>query len=200
MTTPLDVILGGLKPSVSNAAASVPRPGAAVTKAQGIQSGTAPKPAKKKPVAVTKKKTAAPKKKQSATAKYLAGDTTYQSQMADYNKSKADYNSNYTRQTGIINRDYAESNRALNRQGIQDRLDQQNDFAGRGILKSGVFAKALGDYNTDFQARIKQLSTGRGDQVNDLASQKRSFLSQLQIEMNNAREDALRRRAANLGI
>lgn len=166
------------------------------------------KPPKPKPVAVKPKPKPKPKpkakpkkpKKQSATQKYLAGDTTYQQQLADFNRSKAEYGANYKRQTGIVNRDYAESQRALNRQGAQDRLDQQNDFAGRGILRSGVFAKALGDYNTDFNARVKALTTGKTDQLGDLAAQQKSFLSQLQTEINNARQDAIRRRAAKLGI
>lgn len=184
MTTPIY----STPPSVSNATPTVIKPPAAAPK----KAAPKKKPAKKKP---------APKKKpRSATAKYLAGDTTYQQQLADYNKSQAEYNSNYSRQSGIVNRDYAESQRTLNRQGAQDRIDQQNDFAGRGILHSGVFAKALGDYNTEFNSRIKALTTGKTDQLGDLAAQKSSFLRQLQIEMNNAREDALRRRAAKLGI
>ena len=159
----------------------------------------AAKVATKKP---TSKKKPAPKKKKpkSKTEKYLAGDTTYQQQLADFNKSKSEYESNYKRQTGIVNRDYAESQRTLNRQGAQDRIDQQNDFAGRGILRSGVFAKALGDYNTEFNARVKALTTGKTDQLGDLSSQRTSFLRQLAMEMNNARQDAIRRRAAKLGI
>lgn len=180
-------IIGAARPGVSNVGATAP-----------------PKPAAKKPAPKPKpkpkKKAPTKKKPASKTSKYLAGDTTYQQQLADYNKSKAEYESNYKRQSGIVNRDYAESQRALNRQGAQDRIDQQNDFAGRGILHSGVFAKALGDYNTDFNARIKQLTTGKTDQLGDLSAQRSSFLRQLQIEQNNAREDALRRRAAKLGI
>lgn len=191
MTTPFNPYENiGQGPSpiqVSNATAtkvSTPKP--APTKK--------PAPAKKKP---TKKKSSKPKSK---TAKYLAGDTTYQQQLADFNRSKAEYESNYKRQTGIVNRDYAESQRSLNRQGVQDRADQQNDFAGRGILHSGVFAKALGDYNTDFNSRFKALTTGKTDQLGDLSSQEKSFLRQLQLQMNAAREDAIRRRAAKLGI
>jgi hypothetical protein len=186
-STATDKILGALTPKVSNAGATAPPK--VVVKKVTKKVATAKKPAKK-----------APKKKQSATAKYLAGDTTYTGQINDYNKQKADYQSNYTRQSGIVNRDYAESQRALNRQGTQERMDQQNDFAGRGILRSGVFAKALGDYNTDFNARVKALTTGKTDQLGDLSAQKTSFLRQLQLEMNNAREDAIRRRAAKLGI
>ncbi|GHF92156.1 hypothetical protein [Streptomyces griseosporeus] len=180
---------GALHPIVSNVGATPPPK-------------ATPKPVVKKPTSTKKPapKKKSPPKKQSATDKYLAGDTTYQQQLADFNRTKADYNANYTRQAGIVNRDYAESQRALNRQGAQDRLDQQDDFAGRGILHSGVFAKALGNYNTEFNARMKALTTGKTDQLGDLASQQKSFLAQLQTEMNNARQDAIRRRAAKLGI
>lgn len=139
-------------------------------------------------------------KKKSATAKWLAGDTTYQQQLANYNKSKSDYQSQYNRETGVTNRDYAESQRSMNRQGASDRDDQQNDFAGRGILKSGVFARALGDYNTEFNSKIKNLMTGKTDKLNDLGMQRTNFLRQLKLESDAARQDALRRRAAKLGI
>jgi hypothetical protein len=185
---PTPNIIGAVKPAVPNVGPTE------------IKKPAPPKkktPPKKKPVA---KKPAPKKKKPSATAKYLAGDTTYQRQSSDFNRTKADYLANYQRQSGIVSRDYAESQRALNRQGAQDRLDQQNDFAGRGILHSGVFADALGRYNTEFNARMKSLLTGKTDQLGDLDAQKKSFLSQLAIEMANAKEDALRRRAAKLGI
>lgn len=132
--------------------------------------------------------------------KWLAGDTTYQQQLANFNKSKSDYSSQYNRQKGITNRDYAETTRAMNTQGTTDRTDQQNDYAGRGILKSGVFAKALGDYNTEFNAKMKNLQTGKSDELGDLSMQNTNFLRQLKLEMDAARQDALRRRAAQLGI
>lgn len=139
-------------------------------------------------------------KKQSAAAKWLAGDTTYQQQLANFNKSKTDYQSQFNRQSGITKRDYGEMLRSLNQQGTQDRSDQQNDFAGRGILRSGVFAKALGDYNTDFNSKIKNLQTGQNDKLGDMTMQRTNFLRQLSLETQAAKQDALRRRAAKLGI
>jgi len=158
----------------------------------------APKP-KPKPKSKSKPKPK-PKKPKSALEKWLAGDTTYQQQLADFNRSKSDYEANYKRQSGIVSRDYSESQRSLNRQGTQDRMDQQNDYAGRGILRSGVFAKALGDYNTDFNARMKALTTGKTDKLGDLGGQRTNFLRQLTQEMTAAKQDAIRRRAAKLGI
>lgn len=133
-------------------------------------------------------------------AKWLAGDDTYQQQIADFLRSRQDYQANYERQYGITNRDYYETQRALRRQGMQDRVDQQNDFAGRGILHSGVFAKALGDYNTEFNQRMNSLIRGRTEQLGDLDAQRQSFLRQVQMELNAAKQDAIRRRAAKLGI
>lgn len=142
----------------------------------------------------------AKKKKTSALDKWLAGDVTYQQQLADFNRALAEYNATYDRQRSMTNRDYGESQRALNLQGTQDRADQQNDFAGRGILHSGVYAKALGDYNTQFQLRKKALTTGMNDKLGDLAMQKKNFTTQTSLEKNNAKQDAIRRRAQQLGI
>lgn len=135
-----------------------------------------------------------------SASKWLAGDTTYQQQLSNFKKSKSDYESQYKRQRGITTRDFDEMVRSMNRQGESDRDDQANDFAGRGILHSGVFAKALGDYNTEFNAKMKNLLTGKSDKLGDLAMQRTNFLRQLALEQTAARQDALRRRAAKLGI
>lgn len=135
-----------------------------------------------------------------ALRKWLAGDDTYQQQLADFMRTRQDYQANYQRQYGQVNQDYYDTQRSLLRQGRQDRIDQQNDFAGRGILRSGVFAKALGDYNTQFNQRMDSLIRGRTNQLGDLDAQRQSFLRQVQEELNAAKQDAIRRRAAQLGI
>lgn len=157
-------------------------------------------PTAKKPVVKAPAKPAPAKPQMSELDKWLAGDTTYQQQLAEFNRAKADYEAQNTRQTGITNRDYAESQRNLNLQGERDRTTQQEDFAGRGILHSGVFAKSLGDYNTDFNSRLKALTTGQSDVIGDLQAQKSNFLRQLSLEQNAAKQDAIRRRAQKLGI
>lgn len=163
--------------------------------------GQKPRPSPVLPNAKAKRPVAKPKpRKPSDLEKWLAGDVDYQQQLAEFNKSSSDYQSQYNKQTGITARDYAETQRALDRQGQQDRMDQQNDFAGRGILHSGVFAKSLGDYNTDFNSRVKNLVTGKNDKLGDLGDQRNQFLAQLRLEMNAAKQDAIRRRAQKLGL
>lgn len=183
--------------------AAIPDVGAAQRQAAAAKK-VADANAKKKVAAVKVAKPKAPAKikpaKATALSKYLAGDTTYQQQLAEFNKSNSDYTTDYNRQSGITNRDYGTTQRQMNLQGQQDRMDQQNDFAGRGILKSGVYAQALGNYNTDFNTKMHNLVQGKTDKLQDLLSQKTSFLRQLQLEKNAAKQDAIRRRAATLGI
>jgi hypothetical protein len=47
---------------------------------------------------------------------------------------------------------------------------------------------------------MKNLSTGQQDKLGDLSMQRTNFLRQLGLEKDAARQDALRRRAAGLGL
>jgi hypothetical protein len=142
----------------------------------------------------------APAKPQSPLQKWLAGDTTYQQQLAEFNKSKSDYQGTYNTQVSQTQRDYNQTQRQMNLQAQQDRMNQQNDFAGRGILHSGVYAKALGDYNDQFSTQMNNLTTGENDKLGDLSTQRNSFLQELMLQMNAAKQDAIRRRAEQLGL
>lgn len=131
---------------------------------------------------------------------WLAGDSTYQQQLANYNRSKADYESQWNAQNANTSRDYEISNRALQQQGVKDRENQLNDYAGRGVVNSGVFGTALSDYNTDFNNKVNNLALGNQDALANQANAKTNFLRQLQFEQDTAKQDAIRRRAQQLGI
>jgi hypothetical protein len=136
----------------------------------------------------------------SALQKYLAGDTTYQQQLAEYNQEENAYRQNQQRQDQITNRDFSTTQRSMNRQADVDRQNQQYDFAGRGILHSGVFAKALGDYNTDFQTKMNNLIQGKNDTLTESQANLNDFLRSLALQKNSAKQDAIRRRQASLGL
>lgn len=162
-----------------------------------------PKPAvkpRKPPIKAKAKPKPKKKKARSALDKWLAGDTTYQQQLAAFNKEKSDYDAQAGRQKQIIGRDYSTTQRQMNKQAVDDRTQQANDFAGRGILHSGVYAKQLGDYNSDFNTKLSNLVQGRTDSLGDLNMNRVNFLRQLSIDQQAARQDAIRRRAQRLGL
>lgn len=131
---------------------------------------------------------------------WLAGDATYQNQLANYQKSQQDYDTQYNRQIQDRNREYEQTNRQMGQQAVQDRENQMNDYAGRGTLNSGVYAKALSDYNTDFNTKVQNLMQGKTDTLNNMADARTNYLRQLQAEQDAAKQDAIRRRAQQLGV
>lgn len=132
--------------------------------------------------------------------KWLAGDSTLQQQIANFNKSKADYLAQWNNQRQKSQRDYDTSNRALQQQGNVDRDQQQNEFASHGIMNSGVYANALADYNKNFNIKVQNLNQGLNDTLANQNDSRTNFLRQLQFEQDQARQDAIRRRAQSLGI
>lgn len=141
-----------------------------------------------------------PSKPMSALDKWLAGDTTYQQQVAELNAERQAAQQNRTRLDQITNRNFASTERQMNTQAAQDRQDQQYDFAGRGILHSGVYAKALGNYNTDFQTKLNNLIQGKTDALGQSQSDLNDLLRQINIQQNAAKQDAIRRRQQQLGL
>ncbi len=149
---------------------------------------------------------AAPAKKapapapESALDKWLAGDTTYQQQLAEYNQEQQAYNQNYTNTGNQISQNFDATQRAMNNQAALDRMNQQYDFAGRGVLSSGAYATALDQYNTQLQNNMANLVTGENQQNTSNQSDYNNFLRQLTLQKDAAKQDAISRRAALLGI
>jgi hypothetical protein len=130
----------------------------------------------------------------------LAGDTTYQQQLAELGHELSAYIANNTRQNQVTTSNFDNTQRQMNLQAGIDRNNQQYDFAGRGILHSGVYAKALGDYNTDFQNKLNNLIKGKNDTLAQSAADLNDFKRQISLQKNSAKQDAIRRRQSQLGI
>jgi LysM repeat protein len=152
------------------------------------------------PVAVAPQAQAPAAPKTPTLEEWLAGDSTFNQQMAGYDRSKADYEAQYGQQQQNTQRDYDTTTRALQQQGVVDRDQQMNDYAGRGVVNSGVYGTALADYNNNFNTKLSNLNQGLQDTMNNQGNARTNFLRQLQLEQDTARQDAIRRRAQQLGI
>jgi hypothetical protein len=137
---------------------------------------------------------------QSALQKWLAGDTTYQQQLAEFNQEHNAYNTNTANTKNQIGQNFNATQRSMNNQAALDRMNQQYDFAGRGVLRSGVYGQALDQYNTQFQNNMGNLVTGENQQLTANQTNLNNFLRQLTLQQDAAKQDAISRRAAQLGI
>jgi hypothetical protein len=74
-----------------------------------------------------------------------------------------------------------------------------NDYAGRGLLNSGVYGKAYSDLQTDYDARQTQLDTQRQGYLQDLSTNLSNFKGDQSTATTSAKQEALARRAAKYG-
>lgn len=131
---------------------------------------------------------------------FLGGDSSYQDQLAQFANALSLFNADLGRRRGGIETDYASSQKAMNDQKLLDLNNLEADYGARGVLRSGLYGKAVGDYNNEFDTRMTDLTTKEKDALAGLDQEQSRFQSQQQLQQQAAREDAIRRRAAQYGI
>jgi hypothetical protein len=131
---------------------------------------------------------------------YLNQDSSYQDQLRQFALALSDMNADVTRRRGSLTTGYDSSVKALNDQKVKDLSNMEADYGARGLLRSGLYAKAQGDYNTEFNTRSQDLATQENDALSQLAQQLNQFTSQQQLQSEAARQAAIQRRAAQYGV
>lgn len=131
---------------------------------------------------------------------FLNSDTAYQDQLRQFAQALADMNADVTRRRGSLTSGYDQSTKALGDQRIQDLANIEADYGARGLLRSGLYAKAQGDYETEYNNRLADLSRQQNDALTQLDQELNQFQSQQGLQSQAAREAAIRRRAEQYGV
>lgn len=131
---------------------------------------------------------------------YLAGDAAYKSQQDAINKALADYTAQYG--TQLENYKIGHQGRLTDLNTARERgaEDLENDFAARGLLKSGLYADELGKFNTDFDRQASDLAAALAEYTSNLATGKQNFTTEQQLALQRAEQEAIARRAAQYGL
>lgn len=131
---------------------------------------------------------------------WLAQDTTYKSQQDQLAKAWSDYQAQALQSENQYRTGYTADADKLKTARTQAGSELESDYAARGLLGSGIYAKAYTDYVNDYDARQKALDTGLSDFLANLTSQKQNYKSDQDLQAEKAKNDAINRRAAGLGI
>jgi hypothetical protein len=159
---------------------------------------------------------------------WLSGDATYQAQLAALQQALADSQSDFTNQKTKYDTDYNDSlknlgwvqpmvddpstpdiNEAaagkwnlddLNTSSGRAYQNQENDFAGRGLLQSTLYANANDNLMRSLNDQLGGVNTGRQNFLSDLATQQTTARNQNNASQQQARADALARMAASLAL
>lgn len=131
---------------------------------------------------------------------YLAGDTGYQQQLRTLAQALTDFNSDVTRRQGSLESEYGLSRKALGDQRTTDLDLIEEDYGARGMLRSGLYGKAVGDYEKEYNQRSTDLETRQKEALGMLTQESGRFKSQQELQTQAAKESAVRRRAEQFGL
>jgi hypothetical protein len=131
---------------------------------------------------------------------YLGGDTTYLNQQRAFQKALADFLAQETQQKSKINEDYGSATKALGGQKEFDLNNMMQDFASRGLINSGLYAGAVGDYNKGFLQQMNELTKNQRRSLADLLAGETNFKKEQSLAAQRAREEAIARRASQYGL
>lgn len=131
---------------------------------------------------------------------FLGGDAGYQQQLRQLAKAFSDFNADTTRRKGILGSEYGVSKKALADQRLLDLGSIEEDYGSRGLLRSGLYGSAVGDYEKEYGLRGSELDRQQQQALQMLQQQGSQFGSQNELQKQAAREAAIRRRAEQLGV
>lgn len=82
---------------------------------------------------------------------------------------------------------------------LKDKSDITDDYAARGVLRSGLYAQKQGDYEKEYGKQVAETNRQKASRYAELDEENRDFLNQQELEKEQARLEAVRRRAAKTG-
>lgn len=147
-------------------------------------------------------------------------DTNYQRTVADLARARTDFEAQqklvrdqYDRQFGDAKRRMGFRQAKGKAAGTEDwstdpnegaygeaLYANENDFAGRGILRSGMFGQATTNIGNEFKDRLAALNASRQENVDTQTQARNSFVGQQEQTDKAALNDAIQRIAAQYAI
>lgn len=131
---------------------------------------------------------------------YLGSDSGYQQQLRELANALAQFTGDVTKRRGDLTTEYGLSKKAMEDQKVKDLDLMEDDFGARGVIRSGLYGQAVGDYNTEYGKRATDLDRGQTNALAGLDTETNRFKSQQQLSTESAKEAAIRRRAESYGI
>ena len=125
-------------------------------------------------------------------------DSTYWNTLNGLLRDSDLYKQNMALQNSRTNEDYGVSNQKLAKQRTRDLDSIQNDFAARGIVKSGPYGTRVGQYEDDYQTALSDLARAKNRSLQDVSMGYQQYLEQWRLQKQQAIQDAIQLKLARL--
>lgn len=133
-------------------------------------------------------------------AQFLGSDSAYIRQQSALARALADFKAQQASQTTQYQNQYGQNLGDLTKQRTSAFGDLENDYASRGLLKSGVYGSAYSDLENDYKARQTALDSARSAFLANQGLDFKNFQTEQGLTLDKAKQDAIARRAAQYGL
>lgn len=133
-------------------------------------------------------------------ADFLGSDSTYMQQKSALDKARSDYLAQQGQSKTQYLTGYTNDKNTLGINRQQSLSDLENDFAGRGLLQSGLYADSMANTNRDFDTKASALEQAKAAFLAQLAGDLTNFTSEQGLTLTKAQQEAAARRAAQFGV
>lgn len=131
---------------------------------------------------------------------FLGSDSAYIRQQSALARALADFKAQQASQTTQYQNQYGQNLGDLTKQRTNAFGDLENDYASRGLLKSGVYGTAYSDLENDYKSRQTALDSARAAFLANQGLDLKNFSTEQGLTLDKAKQDAIARRAAQYGL
>lgn len=129
----------------------------------------------------------------------IGGDASYQQGLSELQRVMNQFRVSNTDSQADVRTAFATATERMAAERKRALHDIGDDFGARGLARSGMFAKADSDYDTEYNNRITDLTRDKTSTLSNLASELTNFQGLNTSRQQELRLDAINRRAAQLG-
>lgn len=131
---------------------------------------------------------------------YLGTDSVYQQSVSGGKRSLNDFLSEMTRRRGEAGTQFTQTQGSMERDRVTQLEDLKNEFASRGLIQSGLYGEEQGKFQQKFTEQQTALQQQQAALLADLLSQEKNYRRENDLATQQAKQEALARRAAKYNI
>lgn len=138
--------------------------------------------------------------KSPSIADFLGTDSIYQNALRGGKRSLADFLSELGRRRGEAGTQFTQTQASMERDRTQQLESLKNEFASRGLIQSGLYGEEQGRFQQQFTDQMTALQQQQAALLSDLLGQETNYKRENELALEQAKQEALARRAAKYKI
>lgn len=131
---------------------------------------------------------------------YLGTDSVYQGALSGGKRTLKDALAELGRRRGEATTQYNQTKSSMARDRLTQLDDIRQEYASRGLINSGLFGDATGKFEKQYLDQLNSLNNQQTGLLGDLLSQQNNYQREYELAIQQAKQEALARRAAKYQI